>query len=123
MFHWLMLFVAIVAEVLGTTALRWSPDHAPVVGHVVVAVLIVTSYTCLSIAMRRVAMGVAYAIWEGVGLVLLAGLSWALFDEAVTPGQAIAFATILAGVWLLKTAPAAPASHAGAPTVTAAAAA
>lgn len=105
MFHWLMLFAAIVAEVLGTTALRWSADHAPIAGHVVMVVMITTSFWCLSLAMRRVSMGVAYAIWEGVGLVLLAVLSWALFDEAITAGQAVAFATILLGVWLLKTAP------------------
>jgi spermidine export protein MdtJ len=108
MFHWLMLFAAIVTEVLGTTALKWATPHAPVAGHAVMVVMIVISFVCLSVAMRRLAMGVAYAIWEGTGLVLLALLSWVLFGEAVTVGQAVAFAAILIGVWLLKSS----ASHA-----------
>ena len=102
MFHWCMLFVAIVAEVLGTMTLRLSADVAPVAGHVAMVALIAASFYFLAIAVRRVPMGVAYAVWEGLGLVLITVVSAWLFDDALGRREWSAFALILAGVWLLQ---------------------
>ncbi len=97
-----MLFVAIVAEVLGTMTLRLSADVAPVAGHVAMVALIAASFYFLAIAVRRVPMGVAYAVWEGLGLVLITVVSAWLFDDALGRREWSAFALILAGVWLLQ---------------------
>jgi spermidine export protein MdtJ len=97
-----MLFIAIVAEVIATTTLRLSAESAPVAGHVAMVVLIASSFYFLAIAVRRVPMGVAYAVWEGVGLVLITAVSAWLFDEALGRRELVAFALILGGVWLLQ---------------------
>jgi len=97
-----MLFVAIVAEVLGTMTLRLSADVAPVAGHAAMVALIAASFYFLAIAVRRVPMGVAYAVWEGLGLVLITVVSAWLFDDALGRRELSAFALILAGVWLLQ---------------------
>lgn len=83
MFNWCNLFIAIVAEVIATTTVRLSAESAPIAGHVAMVVLVASSFYFLAIAVRRVPMGVAYAVWEGVGLVLITAVSAWLFDEAL----------------------------------------
>ena len=102
MFHWFMLFMAIVAEVIATMTLRLSAEAAPVAGHVAMVALIAASFYFLAIAVRRVPMGVAYAVWEGIGLVLITAVSAWLCDEALGRRELAAFGLILGGVWLLQ---------------------
>lgn len=102
MFHWCILFVAIVAEVSGTTLLVLLRESHPLAGHALMAACVAVSFALLSVAMRRLPMGVAYAVWEGMGLVLLAPLSALLFAEPIGAAKAGAFVLILAGVWLVK---------------------
>lgn len=102
MFHWLVLFAAIVAEVAGTTLLASIRGSHPVLAHVLMASCVALSFYLLSVAMRRVPMGVAYAVWEGVGLMLITVLSWFLLAEPLGIAKAGAFVLILAGVWLVK---------------------
>ncbi len=102
MLHWCVLFAAIVAEVSGTTLLALLRESHPLAGHGLMAVCVALSFYLLSVAMRRVPMGVAYAVWEGVGLLLLASLSALLLAEPIGAAKACGFVLILAGVWLLK---------------------
>lgn len=102
MFHWLVLFAAIVAEVAGTTLLASVRGSHPILAHILMASCVALSFYLLSVAMRRVPMGVAYAVWEGVGLMLLTLISWFVLAEPLGIAKAGAFVLILAGVWLVK---------------------
>jgi spermidine export protein MdtJ len=99
--HWLLLLAAVGAEVIGTTVLKLSASKAPVTGYAVMVVLIGLSYYFLSLAMRRVPMGVAHAVWEGVGLVLISVASHFLWGEQLGPVKLAAFALIVTGTWLM----------------------
>jgi spermidine export protein MdtJ len=113
--HWMLLLAAVGAEVIGTTVLKLSATDAPITGHAVMVVLIGLSYYLLSLAVRRVPIGIAYAVWEGVGLVLISAASWLLCGEQLGPVKLAAFALIVAGTWLMARADAAdapePANH------------
>lgn len=113
--HWMLLLAAVGAEVIGTTVLKLSAADAPITGHAVMVVLIGLSYYLLSLAVRRVPIGIAYAVWEGVGLVLISAASWLLCGEQLGPVKLAAFALIVAGTWLMARADAAdapePANH------------
>ena len=113
--HWMLLLAAVGAEVIGTTVLKLSATDAPIAGHAVMVVLIGLSYYLLSLAVRRVPMGIAYAVWEGVGLVLISAASWLLCGEQLGPVKLAAFALIVAGTWLMARADPAdvpePANH------------
>ena len=95
---YLYLAIAIVAEVIGTTALnasqgftRWLPSTITVLGYGV-------AFYGLSLTLRTIPMGVAYAVWAGCGIVLIA-LAGAVFFKQIPDWPAVVgMALIVAGV-------------------------
>ncbi len=100
--HWFFLCIAIAAEVAGTSFMKWSSDSGHMGGLLAMFVLLALSYYALSLAVTRVPMGLAYAIWEGVGLVAISLISLAVFDESISLGKALGIATVLLGILVLK---------------------
>lgn len=99
---YLALGLAIVAEVIATSALkasesftRWLPSIVTVVGYI-------TSFWFLSITLRTVPVGVAYAIWSGLGIVLITTVAWLLFGQRVDLPGVIGMGLIIAGVVVLN---------------------
>lgn len=99
--HYLFLTLAIVSEVIGTTALksaegftRWAPST-----------IVVAGYGCafyfLSLCLHKIAVGVAYAIWAGVGTVLIAMLGVFVHKQRLDLGAAVGMLLIVAGVVVL----------------------
>lgn len=68
---WIYLFIAIVAEVIGTTSMKFAATQSPLLGHALMYSMIGLSYGFLALAVKRVPLGVAYALWEGIGIVLI----------------------------------------------------
>lgn len=100
-FHWLVLLAAIAVEIIATAALK-SAVSAPVLVVALPLLLIGLSFALLSIALRVIPMAVAYAVWEGLGIVGIAAAGHFLFGEHLTPGRMIALAAILGGILLLE---------------------
>lgn len=98
MYHSMMLLFAIVAEVAGTISMRYSAENNPISGTIAMIVLIGLSYLLLSKAIQKIPLGVAYAIWEGVGILLITVISNYLFDEYITPAKVFGVALIVAGL-------------------------
>ncbi|GAB7201012.1 hypothetical protein OS12_24540 [Dickeya oryzae] len=73
---YLFLCLAIVSEVVATTALKLSESFTRLVPSVVTVVFYAIAFYCLTISMRVLPTGVIYAIWSGVGIVLIAAVSW-----------------------------------------------
>lgn len=99
---WVTLAVAIVTEVLATSSLKASdgftrlwPSLGAVLGYVV-------SLYCLSLTQRAIAIGVVYAIWSGVGIVLISLMGWWVFDQALSPLAVLGMALIVVGVLVLQ---------------------
>lgn len=95
--NWLMLYAAIAFEVVGTTSLKLSEGLARPGWFALCLVLYGTSFALLAIALKAIPVGVAYAIWSGVGTVLIAliGILW--FHEAASPLRLMFIAMILIG--------------------------
>ncbi|GKX54815.1 spermidine export protein MdtJ [Leminorella grimontii] len=102
MIYWFFLFLAIVSEVIGTLSMKYASETGHISGHVVMYVMITLSYILLSLSVKRVALGVAYALWEGVGVVLITLFSALIFDEAISPMKALGLGTLLLGIMLIK---------------------
>lgn len=100
-FHWLVLLAAIAVEIIATAALK-SAVAAPLLVAALPLVLIGLSFALLSIALRVIPMAVAYAVWEGLGIVGIAAAGHFLFGEHLTPGRIVALAAILGGILLLE---------------------
>ena len=60
------------------------------------------SFYCLSLVLRSIPMGVAYAIWSGLGIVLITLVAWAVYDQTIDLAAALGMGLIIAGVLVLK---------------------
>jgi len=101
---YVFLVLAIVFEVVGTLALRWTVDDT---GGPWVWLLVTVSYALAFTALqqslaRGLPLGVTYAAWAGLGVLLIAVLSWWFFHERMTPVQFAGMAFVVAGVVMLE---------------------
>ena len=81
---WLYLFVAIISEVVGTSALKSSQGFTRIMPSLLVIAAYAASFYFLSLTLSAIPMGIAYAIWSGVGILLvsLAGVLLSLFSKS-----------------------------------------
>lgn len=99
---WIALGLAIVAEVVGTSALKASEGFTrPVPSALVIAGYAVAFY-CLSLVLRTIPVGVAYAVWSGLGIVLITLVAWVVYGQAIDLAGLIGMALIVAGVLVLN---------------------
>ena len=99
---WLLLAVAILAEVIGTIFLKLSDGLSRLLPTLVMTVLYITSFALLGLSIRKIDLAVAYAIWAGLGTALVTIAGFWLFSESITPMKVISIALIIAGVVGLK---------------------
>ncbi len=98
---WLWLMLAIVLEVSGTLCLKWSAGFTRLLPSVLIVVFYGASFASLVMALKRIELGVAYAIWSAVGTALIVGLGIVLFKESATLIKLSGIALIIVGVVLL----------------------
>jgi len=100
--YWFILFVAIIAEVTGTLAMKYGSETGNYLGLAAMFVMITTSYWLLAIAIKRIPLAVAYGTWESIGLVLIAVFSFLLFGESLGILKILAIALIISGILLME---------------------
>ncbi|TJZ78864.1 DMT family transporter [Chitiniphilus eburneus] len=99
---WVYLFIAIVAEVIATSALKASVGFTrPGPSLLVVAGYSVAFYF-LSLTLRTIPVGIAYAVWSGVGVVLVALVGWVLYRQALDAAALAGMGLIVAGVLVMN---------------------
>ncbi len=92
------LCIAIIAEVIGTTMLKTSEQFTKVIPSIIVIVCYGTSFYFLSLVLKTIQLGVAYAIWSGVGIILIAILGIIYFKQIPDIPAVIGMLLIIAGV-------------------------
>lgn len=95
---WLLLSLAIVTEVMGTLALKTSNGFSNLGASAVVIGAYCASIFLLGLSLKGIDVGVAYAIWAGVGTALIAVAGLFLFNESMTLLKLISIALIIIGV-------------------------
>lgn len=99
---WLYLAIAIVSEVIATSALKAADGFSRLAPSLVVVAGYAIAFWCLSLTLRTIPVGVAYAIWSGVGIALIALIGWALFGQSLDAAALVGLALIVAGVVVLQ---------------------
>ena len=101
---YLFLAGATIAEVIPTTCLTLATgDGNKVIPYIVVGVGYVAAFVLLQQSLTHgVPLGIAYAIWAGIGVILVALLSWLLFKESLTWLQIAGMVLVIGGVGLLE---------------------
>ena len=100
--HWLYLGVAIVSEVVATSALKAAEGFTRPLPSLVVAVGYGIAFYCLSVVLRTLPVGVTYAIWSGVGVALVALVGWLVYGQSLDLAAVIGLTLIVAGVIVLN---------------------
>ena len=99
---WLVLFFAGVAEVTWAVAMKYAEGFTRLVPSIVTIAFYLLSAVLLSIALRRLPLGTAYAAWTGMGIVGTTILGVFLFQETLTLAQAACLLLIITGIAGLK---------------------
>lgn len=102
MIVWIYLIVAVVGEVIGTTALKSSEGFTRLGPSVVVVGGYAVAFFFLSLTLRHMPVGVAYAMWSGVGTVLITLIGWVIFSQKLDLAAIAGIGLIVAGVMVLQ---------------------
>lgn len=99
---WLLLALAVVAETIGTTALKASDGFTRTAPSLVVPVAYGISFWLLATVLRTIPVGIAYAIWSGLGVVLIALIGRFAFGQRLDAPALVGIALILAGIVVMQ---------------------
>ncbi len=97
-----MLGLAIVAEVIGTTALKASEGFTRLAPSLIVVVGYAVAFYCLSLVLKSIPVGVTYAIWSGLGIVLITVVAFMVYGQRIDLAGLIGMGLIIAGVVVLN---------------------
>lgn len=99
---WLFLSIAIVAEVVATSSLRASDGFSRPWPSLLVVAGYGASFYFLSLTLRTIPVGIAYAVWSGVGMVLISTIAWLLFGQKLDAQAVGGMGLIIAGIVVLN---------------------
>lgn len=102
MIYWIFLALAIVSEVIGTLSMKHASISGDFTGMAIMYVMIATSYILLAVAVKKVALGVAYALWEGIGILFITTFSVMWFGESLSPMKIGGLVLLITGIGLIK---------------------
>ncbi|MCG5073889.1 DMT family transporter [Paraburkholderia tagetis] len=99
---WIILTIAIVAEVIATSALRASNGFSRLVPSAVVVAGYGVAFYCLSLTLKNLPVGIVYAVWSGVGIVLITLVAIVLYRQVPDLPAVLGLGLIVAGVLVLN---------------------
>ncbi|HEU0195642.1 MAG TPA: multidrug efflux SMR transporter [Nevskiaceae bacterium] len=99
---WLLLSLAIAAEVAATSALKATNGLTRLWPVPIVVAGYGLAFYLMAVTLRVLPMGVVYAVWSGVGIVLIAAIGWLVFGQKLNGAELAGIGLIIAGVAVLK---------------------
>jgi len=99
---WLFLAIAIFCEVIATSSLKASDGFKRFWPSLLVIVSYVLSLFFMSLTLREIPVGIVYAIWSGVGIVLITLIAWIVYRQRLDLPAIIGMALIVAGVLVMN---------------------
>lgn len=100
--QWIFLGVAIVSEVIATSALKAAEEFTRLWPSLIVVIGYASAFYFLTLTLRTIPIGIAYAIWSGVGVALITLVGWVLYKQALDTPAFIGIGLIVAGVAVLN---------------------
>ena len=100
--HWFYLVIAIVSEVIATSALKAADGFTQLVPSIIVVVGYAAAFYFLSLTLRFIPIGITYAVWSGVGIVLVSLIGWFIYRQPLDIAAIIGIGFIVTGVMILN---------------------
>ena len=95
---YIYLTIAIIAEVIATSALKASEEFTKLTPSIIVALGYSVAFYMLSLCLKNIPVGIAYAVWSGLGIVLVTLIAWFLYGQKLDVPALIGLGLIIAGV-------------------------
>lgn len=102
MINWLFLGAAILCEIVATSALKAAQGFTRPVPTLIVTIGYAAAFYCLSLALRTIPMGVAYAIWSGIGIVVISLVGLLVYRQALDAAALAGIGLIVAGTLVIN---------------------
>ena len=102
MVNWVYLFIAISGEVVATSALKASEGFTKLVPSALVVAGYATAFYFLSLTLDRIPIGIAYAVWSGLGIVLISIIGWRVYGQSLDLPAVAGIVLIVAGVAVIN---------------------
>lgn len=99
---YLFLLIAVTGEVIGTSALKASEGFTKLYPSLIVVVGYGIAFYFLSLTLRSIPIGIAYALWSAAGIVLISIAGWVLFNQKIDVWGAIGLGFIVIGVFIVN---------------------
>ncbi|WP_324250248.1 DMT family transporter [Halocynthiibacter styelae] len=100
--HYIYLICAVIAETIGTASMQASQQFTKPLPSLVVVVSYAVSFYLLSLTLKFMPVGVVYALWSGLGIVLIALIGLAVFGQKLDLPAVIGLGLIIAGVLVIN---------------------
>ena len=100
--NYLYLVIAILFETVATSALKSSEGFTKPIPAIVVVIGYGVAFFCLSLTLRTIPLGIAYAIWSGVGIALVSLIGWLVFKQTLDIFAITGIAFIITGVAIMN---------------------
>ncbi|GLK61740.1 multidrug transporter [Azotobacter vinelandii] len=100
--QWIFLSIAIVSEVIATSALKATEGFSRLGPSLAVLIGYATAFYFLSLTLKTLPVGVVYAIWSGAGIALITLVAWLFLGQTLDIPAIIGLLLIIAGVLVLN---------------------
>lgn len=100
--HWLHLTLAIGAEVFATSLLKKTNEFTALLPSALVVLGYAASFYCLALALRAIPVGVAYALWSGIGIVFVALIGFLAYGQKLDLPAIVGLGLIMAGALVIN---------------------
>jgi len=100
--YWIYLCLAILFEVTGTTTMKLSEGFTKVIPSVLLILFYICSLYFLTLTLKSIEVSIAYAIWSGMGIIIITLIGFMYFNESVSLLKIVAIALIIIGVVTLN---------------------
>ena len=99
---WSYLLIAIITEVIATTALKESENFSKVIPSIIVIIGYSLTFFFMSLTIREMSLGITYAIWSGMGIFLIALIGYLRYDQVLDTPALIGISLIIIGIIILR---------------------
>ena len=99
--HYVYLFLAILAETIGTTALQASQQFSKLLPSAIVVIAYALSFYLLALTLKFMPVGIVYAIWSGLGIVFIACIGYVVFGQKLDLPAVVGLSFIIGGILII----------------------
>lgn len=100
--HFIFLILAVIAETIGTTSLQASQQFTKLWPSLLVVLSYAISFYLLALTLKYMPVGIMYAMWSGLGIILIAIIGWLVFGQKLDAPAVLGMALILGGILIIN---------------------